>query len=64
MIKLEKLFDYMEELGITIIVDRWGAYMVADNEWPGKDLYFKDADNGENITCIPSFTEYKVIYED
>jgi hypothetical protein len=65
VIKLEKLFDYMAELGLTISVTRMGETLVWDNEWPNKDLMVKDADNGEPIsTTFPPNLEYKVIYGD
>ena len=54
VIKLEKLFELADNLGITIMVDRWGKYIAMDNEFPGKYFYIKDSDNNESITQVPS----------
>lgn len=65
IIKLEKLFDYMAELGLTISVTRHGETIVWDNEWPNKDLMVKDADNGETLgASFPPNLEYKVVFHE
>ena len=69
-IKLEKLFSLAEELGITITVNRFGQFIVCDNEWHRKDLYLRDIEANSNdssrgsVTMLPPYMEYKVVYED
>lgn len=67
-IKVEKLFTAMEDLGLTITVNRYGQFIVCDNEFPGKDFYLRDTESegGDmrgSVTMLPSYVEYKIVYE-
>lgn|SRR5574337_232066 len=64
MVKLYKLYDLAEELGISI---SFGSHrtIVDDNE-RNKDLpplYLEDIDNGESVQEWPPTTEFKVYFD-
>lgn len=64
-IKLKKIHELMDELGITISVSRYGRYIINDNEWPCQDMILKDVDDGRDISEFPpKFEEYKLLIED
>ena len=64
MVKLNKLYELAEELGISI---SFGAHRtIVDDRERDKDLpplYIEDIDNGEAIQEWPPVFEYKVYYQ-
>src|SRR3954465_5723817 len=61
MIKLAKLCDVADELGLNITYYGHRA-MLRDSEWPGTLLYIDDIEN-DSISEFPFTTEYKLTYE-
>jgi hypothetical protein len=62
--KIEKLFDFMDELGLTIETDRLGRVLVHDGTLPA--VYLMDlesflGDYDQTIPVLPPSTEWKLV---
>lgn len=64
MVKLMKLYDFAEQLGLSISFSHNGA-IVEDRDWHGPMLKMYDIEDGANsgVDEWPPATEFKVIYE-
>src|ERR1700722_18202390 len=61
MIKLSKLWDLAEELGITISF--MGQATIVDDEDQEQSFRMEDAESGDPVGEFPVAFEYKLIYE-
>jgi len=60
--KVEELMRYAETLGVSI--NFYGHKTVISDEENEKYYDLKDNDNGENLSYFPSFTEFKLTFEE
>jgi hypothetical protein len=60
MIKLAKLCEYADKLGLSIEFTGYGVYFIQDD---GKDYRVEDIEPDHIVTHFPPSTEYKLTYE-
>lgn len=65
MVKLNKLYDLTEELGISLTFVNARAVIVHDNDRDSNlpDLLMEDLEEGHEIEHWPPTFEYKVVYD-
>ena len=63
MINVNKLYDIMTEMGISIDYNYMGGLDIIDTK-TNKRYKLKDNDGGEYVPNFPCLTEFKLVIED
>lgn len=62
-IKIQKVTDLMEELGLSLSSGLFGDYIITDAEQPDKFFPLVDIDSNNSVSEFPPQLEFKVYIE-